>query len=253
MLVLVTRALEEAKRTAARLLQEGHEAVLSPILDMVPTGAIWPSGVADGVIAASARAFELLSAEPEWPLPEARRLLPLALVGERTHAAARERGFEGPAIIAPDAKALVGELEGRFVAPCHFVYLAGRDRKHDIEDSLAEKGHTVALIEVYAAQPAECLTEEALIRAKNGELGAVLHYSQRSSDIFLSLARKAGLRLSRLNHVCISPDAAAPLLAAGIHEVLVAKSPDEEAMVALINVLAGLPQSLLQQGERFGS
>jgi hypothetical protein len=80
--------------------------VLSPVLDMVPTEATWPAGIIDGVIATSARAFELLSATPDWPLPEARRLLPLFLVGERT-LAARDRGFEGPAVIAPDANSLV--------------------------------------------------------------------------------------------------------------------------------------------------
>lgn len=99
MLILLTRALEESKRTAASLAREGHEAVLSPVLEMVPTGGIWPAGVIDGVIATSARAFELLSAPEDWPLPEARRLLPLFLVGERTQEAARERSFEGPALI----------------------------------------------------------------------------------------------------------------------------------------------------------
>jgi uroporphyrinogen-III synthase len=249
MLVLLTRALDESKRTAARLEQEGHEAVLSPVLEMVPTGAMWPPGVIDGVIATSARALELLSAEPEWPLPEARRLLPLALVGERTHEAARERGFDGPALVAPDAKTLAAALEERFTAPCRLVYLAGRDRKPDLENGLIKAGHTVELIEVYAAQPAESLTGEALMRAQRGEIGAVLHYSRRSAGVFLGIARDAGLDLSRVNHVCISHDAAAPLLAAGIHEVLVAKAPDEQAMLAIINALAGLPQAPLGPSE----
>ena len=114
MLILLTRALEESKRTAASLAREGHEAVLSPVLDMVPTGGIWPAGVIDGVIATSARAFELLSAPADWPLPEARRLLPLFLVGERTQEAARERSFEGPALIAPDAKTLAADICARW-------------------------------------------------------------------------------------------------------------------------------------------
>jgi uroporphyrinogen-III synthase len=253
MLVLLTRALEESKRTAALLASQGHEAVLSPVLEMVPTGAMWPPGVVDGLIATSARAFELLSAEPEWPLPEARRLLPLLLVGERTHEAARERGFDGPALIAQNAKTLAAELEMRFANPCRFVYLAGRERKAGLEKSLAKAGHTVELVEVYAAQPAEFLTEEALIRAQKGEIGAVLHYSRRSADIFLRVARNAGLNLSRINHVCISQDAAAPLLAAGIHEVLVAKAPEEQAMFAIINALAGLPETPLHQDEGLGS
>lgn len=252
MLVLLTRGLEESKRTAARLADEGHEAVVSPVLEMIPTGAAWPAGVLDGVVATSARAFELLSAEPEWPLAEARRLLPLLLVGERTQEAARERGFEGPALVAPDAKALAAELALRLPTPCRLVYLTGRYRKPDLENSLAGAGHTVEVVEVYAAQPAEFLTEEALIRARKGEISAVLHYSRRSADILLRAARNCGLDVSRLNHVCISHDAAAPLLAAGIHEVLVAKVPEEQAMFALISALAGLPKTPLGKHETFG-
>lgn len=250
MLVLLTRALDKSKRTAAQLACDGHDAVLSPVLDMVPTGAIWPAGVIDGVIATSARAFELLSAEPDWPLPEARRLLPLLLVGERTGEAARERGFDGPPLIGPDVKALAREIAARFPTPCRFVYLAGRDRKPDLEDSLAEIGHTIEPIEVYAAQPAESLTEAALAFARTGEIGVVLHYSRRSTDIFLGLARNASLGLSRINHVCISHDAAAPLLTAGIHEVLIAKTPDEQAMFAIVNALAALPITPLGQDMR---
>jgi uroporphyrinogen-III synthase len=75
----------------------------------------------------------------------------------------------------------------------------------------------------------------------------VLHYSRRSADIFQGLACNAGLDLSKINHVCISHDAAAPLLAAGIHEVLIAKTPDEQAMFAIVNALAALPIAPLGQ------
>jgi uroporphyrinogen-III synthase len=250
MLVLLTRALDESNRTAARLACEGHDAVLSPVLDMVPTGAIWPAGVIDGVIATSVRAFELLSVALDWPLPEARRLLPLLLVGERTREGARERGFDGPPLIGPDAKTLARAIAARFASACRFVYLAGRDRKPDLEDSLVEVGYVIEPIQVYAAQPAESLSEAALALARKGEIGAVLHYSRRSTDVFLGLARSAGLDLSRIDHVCISHDAAAPLLAAGIHEVLIAKTPDEQAMFAIINALAALPKTPLGQDAR---
>ncbi|MGH6823605.1 MAG: uroporphyrinogen-III synthase [Methylocella sp.] len=250
MLVLLTRALDESNRTAAKLACEGHDAVLSPVLDMVPIGAIWPVGVIDGVIATSARAFELLSAAPDWPLPEARRLWPLLLVGERTREAARERGFDGPPLIGKDAKDLAREIGARFATPCRFVYLAGRDRKPDLEDSLTEAGHAIEPVEVYAAQPAESLTEAALAVARRGEIGVVLHYSRRSTDVFLGLAHKAGLDVSRINHVCISHDAAAALVAAGIHEVLIAKTPDEQAMFAIVNALAALPKPPLGQDAR---
>jgi uroporphyrinogen-III synthase len=249
MLILLTRAQEESKRTAASLARHGHEAVISPVLDMEPTGALWPTGLIDGIIATSARAFELFSAAPDWPLPEARRLMPLLLVGERTREAARERGFDGPALIAPDAKTLAADIGTRFAAPSHFVYLAGRDRKPDLEANLSEAGFEIEPIEVYAAQPAESLSDSALAVAETGGIGAVLHYSRRSAEIFLCLARTAGLDLSRINHICISDDAAAPLLDTGLQSVLVAEAPDEQAMFAIVNALAGLPELPLDQGK----
>jgi uroporphyrinogen-III synthase len=249
MLVLLTRALDESTRTAASLAREGHEAVLSPVIEMEPTGATWLAGVVDGVIATSARAFDLFSAAPDWPLPEVRRLLPLLLAGKRTESAARERGFEGPALIAPDAKTLAADIGARFPLPSRLVYLAGRDRKPDLEESLAEAGHAIETIEVYTAQPAESLSDAVLSLAGKGEIGAVLHYSRRSTEIFLRLARGAGFDLSRVNHVCISHDAAAPLLDAGLHGVLIAKTPDEQAMIAIIKALAGLPEPPLGRGK----
>lgn len=249
MLILLTRALEESKRTAASLAREGHETVLSPVLEMVPTGGLWPAGVIDGVIATSARAFELLSVVADWPLPESRRLVPLLLVGERAREAARERGFEGPALIAPDVKTLVADICSRSGVPGRLVYLAGRDRKPNLEESLTGAGYAIEPVEVYAAQPADSLSDAALALAGTGKIGAVLHYSRRSSEIFLTLARKEGFGLARQNHVCISHDAAAPLLDAGIHGVLIAKTPDEQAIFVLINALAGLPELSLGQDE----
>jgi len=247
MLILVTRAFDEAKRTAARLASHGHESVASPVIEMVPTGAIWPAGVADGVIATSARAFELFSAPLDWPLPEARRLMPLLLVGARTQDAARERGFDGPALTASCAAGLGENIALRFSTPSRFVYLAGRHRNHDLENKLAELAHAAEVVEVYAAQPAEALSRDAVLLSETGKIAVVLHYSRRSAEIYLRLAQGAGLDVSRLSHVCISPTAAAPLLDTGINEVLVAKAPNEEAMFGIVNALAGLPQTPLGQ------
>ncbi len=253
MLILLTRAIDESLRTAARLSCKGHEVVLSPVIEMVPTGALWPTGVVDCVIATSARAFELLSSARDWPSPEVCRLIPLLLVGERTAEAARERGFAGSALIAPNSKALAAKIEFRFSARQRIVYLAGRDRSPDLENKLAELGHSLELVEVYAAQPAQFMTTDALALSEAGKIAAVLHYSRRSTEIYLKLARNAGFDLSRVNHVCISPNAAAPLLAAGIHEVLVAKTPNEQAMFAIVNALAGLPETPFGQTRKLDS
>lgn len=236
MLVLLTRALDEASRTAAALNARGHRAILSPVLEMIPTGAQWPDGVVDGVLATSAQGFELLSAAPDWPAPEARRLMPLYAVGERAAEAARERGFEGRATLAPDARALAGAIVERLRggAPARLVYLAGRDRKPELEAELRGAGHDIEAIEVYAAEPAEALDPEAAALIEAGAIACALHFSQRSARLFVELARDAGLDVAGLAHIAISADAAQPLAGAGCKDVRVAVEPSERAMLALL-------------------
>jgi uroporphyrinogen-III synthase len=249
MLVLLTRAADEGMRSATKLEASGHSAVLSPVLEMVPTGAEWPTGVIDAVLATSAQAFELFSDTADWPLPESRRLMPLYLVGERTREAALERGFEGPALIAPDAKELATAIVASLPPASRLVYLAGRDRKPDLERTLADAGQTVEVVEVYSAQAAEGLSESAITALEAGEIGAVLHYSRRSAEIFLDLARRAGLDIRNNTHVAISQDAAIPLWDARCTEVHVAEKPNEQAMIGAVNALAGLAKSLFVQRE----
>lgn len=247
MLVLLTRALDEGLRTAAKLEAKGHQTLLSPVLEMVPTGAEWPSGVVDAVLATSAQALELLSAVPDWPLPEARRLFPLFLVGARTLEAARERGFEGPAVLEPDAKELAARVKAVLSPPSRLLYLAGRDRKPNLEAELAAAGHEVETVEVYTAQAADFLSDEALTAIETGEIGAVLHYSRRSAAIFLDLAQAAKVDATPLSHVAISQDAAMPLWERNCKEVHVAEKPNEQAMLTAVGTLASLTKTLFAQ------
>jgi uroporphyrinogen-III synthase len=245
MLVLLTRAADEAARSAGSLAASGHSALVSPVLEMVPTGAQWPAGVVDAVLATSTQAFELFSETPEWPLPEARRLMPLHLVGERTHAAALERGFEGEACIAPDAKALAAEVAAALPMGSRLVYLAGRDRKPDLERGLDDAGQTITLVEVYAAQAADALSEPAIAALQSGGVGAILHYSRRSAEIFIDLARRAGVDIEAQTHVAISQDAGMPLWGVRCTEVHVAEKPNEHAMIAALNTLESFTRNRL--------
>lgn len=242
MQVLVTRPSDEAARTAAALELGGHTAILSPVLEMVPTGAQWPQGVVGAVLATSAQAFDLFSESPDWPLPEARRLLPLFAVGARTVEAGRQRGFEGPELVAADAKELTEKIGERPGGPLRIVYLAGRDRKSGLETRLTEAGHKVDIVEVYSAQAAESLADEAISLISNGAVRAALHYSRRSAQIFLTLAGRAGLDVSRLTHVAISPDAAAPLWDADFKNAHAAEQPNEESMLKLLYRLTDLSE-----------
>jgi len=236
MRVLLTRAKDDAARTAEQLAAMGHEAIISPVIDIVLTGATWPDGVSDAVIATSARAFRSLHLAPQRPLPEVRRLLPLFLVGANTGEAARAAGFEGPFQIAVDAKTLYGLILDRVRPASRVLYLAGRERKSFIEDACAAAGLNIEVVETYSAPAAEILSEEATLQLAVGAIGAVLHYSRRSAEIFLRLAEAAALDPGPVQHAAISEDAAAPLKEAALPRVTVAATPDEASILALLTL-----------------
>lgn len=225
--VLVLRAREDATRTAGKLREMGFEPVLSPVLEIVATGAALPQGHYDAVLASSAKGVECLGAQAE-----ALKALPFHAVGAKTAAAAKACGFR-PDIIAGNAEAILPLLLERYPSPSHFLYLAGRDRQPTLEAGLRAAGHEVASVDVYEARAVGSLTDEARAVIEAGAIGITLHYSRRSAEIFLALIAAAGLteRLSAIAHVALSEDVATPLRALGLQPA-VATKPNEAHLLA---------------------
>ena len=232
MRVLLTRAAEDSARTGALLEAAAYEVVVSPVIEIKALPAVWPDGAVDAVLATSANAF--VSGSVIGPAPEARRVMTLFLVGERTAAGAREHGYLGAATVTANAAALAlafGTLAHR---PRRLVYLAGRDRKPDAEAALSSAGQAFEVLEIYEARGAAALSErvEAALRAR--EVDAVLHYSRRSASLFSALATARGLDISGLRHLCLSEDVAATLRERSLPHVEVAEAPNEPALLALL-------------------
>lgn len=236
MQVLVTRPMEQAAETAAILAVLGYEAVISPVIDIAATGASWPKRTVDFLVATSARAFEVLQTEPEFPTAETRRLLPLYLVGQKTLTAARTAGFTGPAIVAADVKDLVPKLIAQLRSYTRALYLAGRERKPDLEKTCADAGFALDVLETYAAAAASHFSDEALAALDDGAIGAVLHYSRRSAAVCLELLEAEGFDPAALHHIAISEDAAAPLREIDVPSLAVAAEPNEDSLLALLPV-----------------
>lgn len=230
---LVLRAREDAARTAEKLRVMGVEPVLSPVLEIVATGAPIPAGDFDALLASSSKGVECAS-----PAAESFRTLPFHAVGAKTAAAARARGWS-PDIVAGSAEAILPLLLLRHTYPAKFLYLAGRDRQPTLERGLRDAGHEIAAVNVYEARAAEKLTDEAHAAIAAASVDFALHYSRRSVDIFLRLAGDAGLisQLRAMSHVALSDDVAAPLRAIGL-EPHVAERPNEVGILnAVSNVL----------------
>ncbi len=222
--VLVLRARQDAERTASRLRAMGFTPLLSPVLEIVGTGAAIPRGPFDAVLATSAKGLEFCAE------PGKLRTLPLHAVGARTAQIAEELGWR-PDLLAGDARGLPPLIHARYATPARFLYLAGHDRQSDLETGLRAAGHDVTIVETYEARAATALAPAALDALAKGEIAAALHYSKRSAEIFVKLARDAGLTdaLVEIDHLALSREAASPLPRARI-----AERPDEEHLLRLL-------------------
>jgi uroporphyrinogen-III synthase len=232
--VALFRAREEAERSAAGLAERGLASVIAPVTQPRATGAAPPDGPFDALVATSAKAFESMSAE----VLEAGRSLPLYLVGAQGARAAGARGLRAADTPAPDVATLVERLRARLATPSRVLYLAGRDRRSELELALRRAGHSVATVEVYAAEAREAW-DLAEARAVS-RCVAALHYSRRSAELAVRLAERGGIadRFGAMLHVCLSEEAATPLLEVAA-KVYRAKSPQEDSLLdALAHALA---------------
>lgn len=225
MRVLVTRPERQAEATAQRLAGLGHRAYVAPVLEIGATGAPLPSGPFDLLLATSARAFV------QAPLRAKILQLPLACVGRKTEDAARELGFS-IFCVAPDSDALAKQLVSLGEAKAA-LYLAGRERKHDLEVLLREKGWRVAVCETYEARKVSAWPDEIRGALARREIEAVLHYSPRSAAIALELIGREAAK--SLIYCCLAPDVASVCRNwAPSGQILAASHPDENSLMTLL-------------------
>jgi uroporphyrinogen-III synthase len=235
MKVLVLRAEPSASRTAEALSSLGHEAVLAPLSEIVPVDGGFiplppPGSPYLCVVAASANAFAMLDSQSRDALYE----LPALVVGAHTAEAAEAAGLR-PVELAYSTAAELAEALGASAPSGHLLYLAGRDRRPEIEAAL--EGHSFTLAIVYEANLVATLPETAREALRAGTVEAVLHYSARSARAYLALAGQADLAAAALapSQLCLSLAIASALADAGAARVSVASTPDEANLLAMLD------------------
>ena len=239
MAILVTRPLPDGDTTAASLRAMGFEVLLAPMLRFeraefrndgdAPYGA---------VIATSANALRAIDSE----LRGSRLLkLPLFAVGEHTADEAKAIGFAKVISAGSDASGLRERVLAAVKAKglkksSRLLYLAGADLSRDLSGELGERGFTVVTQTTYRMVPTPRLSGEVREAFAANRLEAVLHYSGRSAQAFIEAIRGAGVEISALSlpQYCLSGRIATVLRDAGASRVVVASSPDEQALFAAL-------------------
>lgn len=227
------RGVEDAERTARKLNARGFAALLSPVLDIRSTGRTPPEAAFDALLLSSSKG--LMGMEQA---PARLREIPMHCVGVRTAEIAVALGWS-VRFVGGDALSLLPQLLAHYKEPKRFLYLAGRDRRHDLERGLAAAGHDIEILVTYEALAAESLTAEATAKLERRALHCVLHYSRRSTEIFLRLASSAALTdaVRETHHIALSRDVAVPLVEAGCAKIAIAAKPDEQHV---LDALAGV-------------
>jgi uroporphyrinogen-III synthase len=235
MAVLVTRPHPDDEATATSLRARGFEVLKAPMLRFEPV-PFHDDGEAEygAVIATSANA--LRGIEPQLkgsPL----LALPLFAVGEHTASAARGAGFENVMSASGDAGSLrdlvLASVKAKALKKTSpLLYLAGADVARDLAGELGERGFTVVIHTTYRMAAVSDLPRETSDAFAANRIEAVLHYSRRSARAFLEAARAAGVEITALSipQCCISEGVASVVRDAGATQVMVAASPDENAL-----------------------
>jgi uroporphyrinogen-III synthase len=235
MAVLVTRPHPDDETTAASLRARGFDVLRAPMLRFEPVAVHEDMNARySAVIVTSANA--LRGIEPH--LKGHRMLeLPLFAVGDHTAAAARRAGFTHVVSANGDAANLrdlvLASLRAKELKKAStLLYLAGAEIARDLASELEESGFRVVTQTTYRMIAVKSLPREACDAFAANQVEAVLHYSQRSARAFLDAARAAGVEISALAipQCCISATVASVVRDAGAMQVVVAATPDENAL-----------------------
>lgn len=229
MRIAVTRPEEDAGPLKAKLEALGHEVVVTPLLVIRPReNVVIPDLPWQAIAVTSANGIRAL------PQGHGLQKFRTLTVGPQSLKATEAAGFSAEAH-GGDVNGLAAFIRGALdPAQGPILYLSGAETAGDLEAQLTAAGFACHRAVLYDAVPAETLGETGAALAR-GELDGVLLYSPRTARIWRKLAETPELaaRAAEVKHFCLSRNVAAVL--PETWPVLVAASPQEAAMLALLD------------------
>ncbi|ARP99106.1 uroporphyrinogen-III synthase [Pseudorhodoplanes sinuspersici] len=236
MRLLLTRPVFEAERTAAALRARGHEVAFAPMLEIehIPDVSIG-AGPWSAVLMTSGNAARAIAEHPQHDRLASLRCF---AVGAQTAAAAKRAGFNDVVSANGDGGDLAKVILQHVASDAEpLLYLAGDDRARDMAAELAPAGLRLEIVVIYRAKAAAHFATEINDGLRSGRFDGVLHYSRRSTEIFVACARESNVTAAAagLKHFCLSRRASEPLSDIGATQIAVAARPDEAAMLELIS------------------
>jgi uroporphyrinogen-III synthase len=216
--VAVTRALPEAERTAERIRTRGHEAIVAPLLTIVPCG------YDTNIEGAQALLFTSIKGVRAFPHSRNARDVPVLTVGDATAEAARATGFTNVRSADGDATELVALAKATLQpAAGKLVHVTGDHVAGDIKGALEAAGFTVDRRVAYASVATTTLPE-----AFAQPLDLILFHSARAAETFTKLGAPNAQQLAC---ACLSAAVAETARKAPWTRIIVAPAPREDALL----------------------
>lgn len=230
MRVLVTRPEEDARHLVKRLEAAGHKSIAAPLLDIIfeDIKSINLEQV-QAVLLTSANGARALAR-----LTDA-RAIPVLAVGDATARAARALGFEDVRTAGGDVEALAAlAADALDPAAGALLHVAGKQVAGDLKAELEAIGFEVQRTVAYRADAVNVLPAAARAALAAEKVDCALFYSPRTARIFAGLAATAGLEnsLGTVTAGCLSPAVRDALQSLPWQRIVVAKTPDEDALLA---------------------
>jgi uroporphyrinogen-III synthase len=232
--IIVTRPEEDGSPLKEKLEAMGHSVMLLPLLRIVPRRPMFIRKLPYQAIAAtSANGIRALTGHAEL------KSIRMLTVGPQSMKAAKDAGFIKVEAHGGDLDGLVVHIRKTLLASDGpILYLSGNETAGDLEGQLAKAGFDCWRSIVYdAVQTKDPGPAEEALRGRTAD--AVLLYSPRSARIWCKIVWDAGLaeEAASAHYFCLSKNVAATLPKTWARTV--AKSPDESAMLALLEPAYG--------------
>ena len=240
MAVFVTRPSQDGEKTTQALRARGFEVLASPTLRLEPLPFQDDHGATyDAVIVTSANAVRAVKDDPALkPLLKLR----LFAVGDASAEVAGQIGFANVVSASGDGAALRDLVCATLRKGSTLCYLAGADLGRDLTVELGEHGYTVITHTTYRMMPVLNFPAEVTAAFNSNGIEATLHYSRRSARAFVEAVQASGIEILALAlpQVCISQAVASILREAGASRVIVAQTPDENAIFEALDRTLGV-------------
>lgn len=218
---LITRPQEEAEVFAAKLAENGVEAMICSLTTIIYQNQKIPTNYAQAFIATSANALKKIE--------NIEFIKPIYVIGDKTAQIAKEKGFK----LIKTAKGNSDTLIELIKAECQpkqgkLLYLSGNPSSRDLSVALPE--YEIEVLELYYAKPINNLPSLAKTAIIEGKIGSVSFFSVRAAEIFCQLCPKN--IASGITAFCLSKSISQELIC---HNFLAIKTaPTAEKMLKLL-------------------